>query len=156
MNEMTSTSTSAFVNVPLLARFGVRRQAWTCSRKAEDDGGASAARKRAADEMVRRDMVALKQKRKVAEGEVKNTSETKQALQNVRGAVEMLLLVDFFLVVALLLWLVVALVPHFATQNDVLLDPWLALWKPFIQPVLGVLMLGTIVQGTISYVGKND
>ncbi len=138
----------AFVSLPPLARRGVRRKAWTCAQRSEDG---AAARKRAADEMVRRDMEMLKQKRKV-----ETQVEDVKPLQSVRSAIETLLLVDFFLVVALLAWLVVALVPHFAAQNDVLLDPWLALWKPFIQPVLGVLMLGTIVQGTISYVGRDE
>lgn len=67
-----------------------------------------------------------------------------------------LLLADFFLVCALLLWLIVALVPHFAWKNEVLLDPWLALWGPFIQPVLGVLMLSTIGQGMLTYMFSKD
>lgn len=72
-------------------------------------------------------------------------------LDTLKSAVDTLLLADFFLVLALLGWLAVALVPHFLRKNDVLLDPWLALWQPFIQPVLGVLMMGTIAQGTLSY-----
>jgi hypothetical protein len=68
-----------------------------------------------------------------------------------KSAFDTLLVWNFFLVVALLSWLLVALVPHFAAKNDVLLDPWLAIWQPFIQPVLGVLMLSTIGQGMWSY-----
>lgn len=75
-------------------------------------------------------------------------------LAGVKTVVDTLLIWNFFLIVALLAWLVVALVPHFAAKNDVLLDPWLGLWGPFIQPVLGVLMLGTIVQGTITYLAS--
>lgn len=77
-------------------------------------------------------------------------------IDSLKSAISAILLWDFFLVLGLLGWLGVALVPHFASKNDVLLDPWLALWQPFIQPVLGVLMLGTIVQGTISYINSKD
>ena len=131
-----------------------RRSVWTCAQQRGDEK--AAARKRAADEMVRRDLAKLKQNQKQVQKETETDTEEMKPMLSVRSAVETLLLVDFFLVVSLLAWLVVALVPHFAAQNDVLLDPWLALWKPFIQPVLGVLMLGTIVQGTISYVSKNQ
>lgn len=78
----------------------------------------------------------------------------KNSISPLKKAIESILLWDFFLVLALLAWLGVALVPHFVSKNDFLLDPWLALWQPFIQPVLGVLMLGTIVQGTLSYISK--
>ncbi|CAN8073858.1 unnamed protein product [Agarophyton chilense] len=77
------------------------------------------------------------------------------SIYRVKSLIESILLWDFFLVLGLLGWLVVALVPHFVSKDDTLLDPWLALWQPFIQPVLGVLMLGTIVQGTISFISKN-
>jgi len=63
---------------------------------------------------------------------------------------------DFFVVCFFLAWLVVALVPHFAYHNEVLLDAWLSLWTLVIQPLLGVLMLGTIVAGTLSYVQSKE
>eukprot|EP00177_Eucheuma_denticulatum_P002648 GFKZ01004745.1.p1 GENE.GFKZ01004745.1~~GFKZ01004745.1.p1 ORF type:complete len:234 (-),score=20.02 GFKZ01004745.1:273-875(-) len=91
----------------------------------------------------------------------KRAQETPRAsdssvIGTIKSAVDTLLLVDFFLVLALLGWLAVALVPHFLRKNDVLLDPWLALWQPFIQPVLGVLMMGTIAQGTLSYLRSRE
>eukprot|EP00171_Calliarthron_tuberculosum_P010453 IDg10453t1 len=95
------------------------------------------ARKEAAEEMVRRDMELLKAKK--AQSGVKPAKKT--TLETAKDVVSTVLLADFFVVVGLLVWLVVALVPHFASQNDFLLDPWLSLWQPFIQPVLGVLML---------------
>lgn len=89
----------------------------------------------------------------------KNTApqeERAAPLDTVKAAIDAILLWDFFLVLGLLGWLAIALVPHFAAKNDVLLDPWLGLWQPFIQPVLGVLMLGTIVQGTISFINSKN
>lgn len=55
-----------------------------------------------------------------------------------------------------LVWLVVALIPHYASHNDVLLDAWLSIWGVVIQPLLGVLMAGTIVSGTLSYVQSKE
>jgi hypothetical protein len=80
-----------------------------------------------------------------------DTSVGRGVLSAAKSAFDTLLVWNFFLVVILLGWLVVALVPHFAAKNDALLDPWLSLWQPFTQPVLGVLMLSTIVQGMWSF-----
>lgn len=63
---------------------------------------------------------------------------------------------DFFVVCFFLVWLVVALVPHYASHNEVLLDAWLSMWGVVIQPLLGVLMAGTIVSGTLSYVQSKE
>jgi hypothetical protein len=63
---------------------------------------------------------------------------------------------NFFLIVALLGWLLVSLVPHFVAKNEFLLDPWLQLWVPFIQPVLGAQMAGIVVQGMITYAFSQD
>lgn len=63
---------------------------------------------------------------------------------------------DFFVVCFFLAWLVVALIPHYASHNEVLLDAWLSIWGVVIQPLLGVLMAGTIVAGTLSYVQSKE
>lgn len=91
----------------------------------------------------------------------KPQSKTVQASEDgiyskVKGVVDTLLLWDFFAIVGLLLWLGAATGLHFGAKNDVLLDPWLALWEPIIQPALGVLMLGAIVQGVSSFLGKGN
>lgn len=118
-----------------------------------DAADAVADRRASTEEMLRADMEALRARRQ-ASGD--DGPEKRTALRAAQDFVGGVLLWDFFLVVGLLVWLLVALVPHFASQNDVLLDPWLGLWSPFIQPVMGVLMLGTIVQGTISFIADND
>lgn len=105
-----------------------------------------------AEEMLRKDLQTMRARRKSAPQPKKDESP----LANLKSALDTLLLWDFFLVIALLGWLVIALIPHFTSKNDVLLDPWLGLWQPFIQPVLGVLMLGTIVQGTISFINSKN
>lgn len=105
-----------------------------------------------AEEMLRKDLEVIRAKRKKNPPPEKKTAP----LDAIKNAIDTILLWDFFLVVGLLVWLAVALVPHFAAKNDVLLDPWLGLWQPFIQPVLGFLMLGTIVQGTISFINTKD
>jgi len=103
--------------------------------------------KQTADEMVRRDMETLKAKRAKLPKKEENSVMTRA-----KDAISTVLIVDFFLIVAILVWLAVALVPHFASKNDTLLDPWLQLWGPVFQPLLGILMAATIVQGTISYI----
>lgn len=77
-------------------------------------------------------------------------------LERVGKAVSTLLVADFFVVCFFLVWLVVALIPHYASHNDVLLDAWLSIWGVVIQPLLGVLMAGTIVSGTLSYVQSKE
>lgn len=99
-------------------------------------------------EALRQDVAAFKARNQPVDDAVPIVSDTYRLAKTV---FDNLLLADFFLVVALLGWLVVALVPHFAAKNDALLDPWLAIWQPFIQPVLGVLMLATIGQGMLTY-----
>ncbi|PXF43800.1 hypothetical protein BWQ96_06421 [Gracilariopsis chorda] len=121
----------------------------TSSGGASNQGNADA-KIPAVEDTLLQDIQRMRTKRKGAtEAEAKKSS-----ISPLKNAIETILLWDFFLVIALLVWLAVALVPHFASKNDFLLDPWLALWQPFIQPVLGVLMLGTIVQGTLSYISK--
>lgn len=105
-----------------------------------------------AEEMLRKDLEVMREKRRNAKPREKKAAP----LDFVKSAIDAILLWDFFLVLGLLGWLTVALIPHFAAKNDVLLDPWLALWPVFIQPVLGILMLGTIVQGTMSFINSKE
>lgn len=108
------------------------------------------------ENMLLADLKQMRSKRTQAKGNSSSVSDERDSSGiSIKSIIETILLWDFFLVLAFLSWLVVALIPHFVSKNDVLLDPWLALWQPFIQPVLGVLMLGTIVQGTISYISSD-
>lgn len=113
----------------------------------------SDAEREAADrDALRRDVAAFKAARAGKE----EAPLAEKSLGAAKAVFDNLLLADFFLVCGLLLWLVVALVPHFVAKNEVLLDPWLALWGPFIQPVLGVLMLATIGQGMLTYMFSKE
>lgn len=104
-----------------------------------------------ADDTLLRDASTFRARRAAAKASAGGTAGNDGNGLSVRSVLDTFLIGIFFLVVGLLVWLIVALVPHFASHNEVLLDPWLALWQPFIQPVLGVLMLGTIAQGAIGY-----
>ena len=66
-----------------------------------------------------------------------------------------MLIWDFFAIVGLLAWLAVAVVLHYSSANDTLLDSWLAIWPFVTQPLLGVLMLGALVQGASSFLGRS-
>lgn len=81
-----------------------------------------------------------------------DTQSANKAGLVVRRIVDTVLIWDFFLVIALLLCLGIAIVPHFATHDDRLLNLWLSLWQPFIQPVLNVLMLGALAQGALNFI----
>ncbi|CDF41337.1 unnamed protein product [Chondrus crispus] len=105
-----------------------------------------------APDLLKADVERIRAKRKNAPAQKVETAP----MSTVKSVVDSVLIWNFFLVLGLLGWLGIALIPHFASKNDVLLDPWLALWQPFIQPVLGVLMLGTIVQGSISYINSKE
>lgn len=104
-------------------------------------------------EALRQDVAAFKARNQAEEDAMPLVSD---AYGLAKKVFDNLLLADFFLVIGLLGWLIVALVPHFAAKNESLLDPWLALWQPFIQPVLGVLMLATIGQGMLTYMFNTD
>mmetsp|Transcript_7684 Transcript_7684/g.23252 ORF Transcript_7684/g.23252 Transcript_7684/m.23252 type:complete len:151 (+) Transcript_7684:74-526(+) len=97
---------------------------------------------------MRRKMKVQKERERSERGAVETGAKAAgSGLQNVISTV---LLANFFVVITFLVWLAVAVVMQFGFKNSYLLDPWLQLWQPLIQPVLGVLMLGTIVSGTVS------
>lgn len=101
-----------------------------------------------------------KSKRSATDRSVNNSDDAKSDdTQNVnktglivRRVVDTILIWDFFLVIILLLCLGIAVVPHFANHDDRLLNLWLSLWQPFIQPVLNVLMLGALAQGALGFI----
>lgn len=137
-------------SIPLV-RARARRAVGRCKRRRSaavalakrDDAEARAE----AAEMVRRDLEAMRARPDGGKAQKKGGG----ALGGVKEVVKTLLVGNFFVVCGILVALVAAVGAHYAGDNT-LLDWWLALWKPLFQPILGVLMLGTIVQGTISYV----
>jgi hypothetical protein len=111
-------------------------------------------------ESLRRDVAMFKARESKSAGNEEGEGIAAAAASGVYAGVKKILdtamVWNFFLIVALLGWLIVSLVPHFATKNEFLLDPWLKLWVPFIQPVLGVQMAGIIVQGMVTYAFSNE
>lgn len=103
--------------------------------------------RRSVDEMLMRDVQRFRQKRDVKEEKVQQAESS----ASFRSLLETVLIWDFFLILGLLAWLGIALVLRSTADNNTLLDIWLGLWQPFIQPVLGVLMLGAIAQGALSF-----
>lgn len=63
-----------------------------------------------------------------------------------------MLIGDFFFIIFIMFWGIAGLGEKAAIDTTVLIDAWLPLWPSVFQPALGVLMLGTIVQGTIGYI----
>lgn len=126
---------------------GAPSAALRCTPKALSD---EKARAEAAEDMVLKDLQAMRAKEKADSGTAPKT-DSASPLNAVKETVKTALVANFFLVVAILVALVIGLGAH-AAGDDRILDLWLPLWQPVFQPVLGTLMLGTIVQGTISYI----
>ncbi|GAB0496707.1 hypothetical protein MMPV_008022 [Pyropia vietnamensis] len=108
---------------------------------------------------LERDLAGFRSRQRRREGKDDSEDDAPvraSTLERMGKAVTTLLVVDFFVVCFFLVWLVVALVPHFTSHNEVLLDAWLSMWGVVIQPLLGVLMAGTIVSGTLSYVQSKE
>ncbi|MGD1850936.1 MAG: hypothetical protein ACFCBU_10120 [Cyanophyceae cyanobacterium] len=71
----------------------------------------------------------------------------------VLGFVNTVLMLDFFFVVASLLWLVVAIVGQL-NEFPLGLNWWYALWEPLFMPAIGVLMMGAIASGVFGWINR--
>ncbi len=69
------------------------------------------------------------------------------------GFVNTVLMLDFFFVVASLLWLVVAIVGQL-NEFPLGLNWWYALWEPLFMPAIGVLMMGAIASGVFGWINR--
>lgn len=103
------------------------------------------------EDSLLRDAQRFRATRKRKEGEQSKASEKK----GLQAVIETVLVWDFFAVCVLLAWLGVAVVLHYSSSNDVLLDPWLSIWPNVTQPLLGILMLAAISQGVFSFFDNN-
>lgn len=61
--------------------------------------------------------------------------------------------IDFFVVIAFMLWFIAGVVSSYGFSNTFLLDQFNDKWTPVVQPALGVLMGGTIAGGVVSKLG---
>jgi len=90
-------------------------------------------------------------------------------------AISTIVAIDFFIVLFFLGWLVVSVGYQFAVCGELtppeamdagaavcanpVYESWYALWTPVVQPLLGILFLGTIAQATINSIsgsGKEE
>ncbi|MEO1372876.1 MAG: hypothetical protein AAFW70_00840 [Cyanobacteria bacterium J06635_10] len=63
------------------------------------------------------------------------------------------LVADVFLVLISFGWLVVAVIGHNA-GIPLGLDLWYKLWEPVFTPAIGILMLGALLSGIISWISR--
>ncbi|KAG1668533.1 hypothetical protein FOA52_012127 [Chlamydomonas sp. UWO 241] len=77
----------------------------------------------------------------------------KEQEKSMKDKVDEFLIADFFLVVAILVWLLAGVAQSSMTSGEqtLLLDMWYPLWPLVWQPALGVLMLGALVSGGLSW-----
>lgn len=125
------------------------------------------------EEMIRRDREAIKAS--VSQGrpliEVDAAANVldevgESAATVVKRVLGLVVAVDFFVVIFFLGWLGVSIAYQFAFCGGLtkeggpicangLYDSWYALWTPVIQPALGILMAGNIIQGTLNGLSGN-
>lgn len=70
-----------------------------------------------------------------------------------KDLISTIITVDFFVVIAFMLWFIAGVVGTYAFDNTFLLDEFNESWTPIVQPALGVLMAGTIAGGVVSKFG---
>jgi len=63
------------------------------------------------------------------------------------------LVADVFLVLLSFGWLAIAVIGHIAGV-PLGLDLWYKLWQPLFTPALGILMVGAITSGLISWISR--
>lgn len=67
-----------------------------------------------------------------------------------KDVISTIITVDFFVVIAFMLWFIAGVVSSYGFSNSFLLDQFNDKWTPVVQPALGVLMGGTIAGGVLS------
>lgn len=67
-----------------------------------------------------------------------------------KDLISTIITVDFFVVIAFMLWFIAGVVSTYILQDTFLLDKFNDSWSSIVQPALGVLMGGTIAGGVVS------
>lgn len=73
-----------------------------------------------------------------------------------KGVISSIIAVDFFVVIAFMLWFIAGVISSYGFSNTFLLDQFNDKWTPVVQPALGVLMGGTIAGGVVSKLGESE
>jgi len=71
-------------------------------------------------------------------------------LQRLKGALDTLLVIDVFVVIAGALWFAMAVVLH-SRQIEAPLSLFQALWEPLFTPAIGLLMAAALLSGVLSW-----
>lgn len=71
-----------------------------------------------------------------------------------KNIISTIISIDFFVVIAFMLWFIAGVVSSYGFSNTFLLDQFNDKWTPVVQPALGVLMGGTIAGGVVSKLGE--
>lgn len=72
-----------------------------------------------------------------------------------KNVISTIISIDFFVVIAFMLWFIAGVVSSYGFSNTFLLDQFNDKWTPVVQPALGVLMGGTIAGGVVSKLGES-
>jgi len=67
--------------------------------------------------------------------------------------INLVLVVDLFLVLFSFFWLAIAVIGR-STGVPLGLDLWYKLWDPVFTPALGILMAGALVSGAVSWISQ--
>ena len=79
-----------------------------------------------------------------------NTSTTLPPLPRLKAAIDTLLVIDVFVVIAGALWFALAVLLH-SRQIDKPLILFQALWEPLFTPAIGLLMAAALLSGVLSW-----
>lgn len=71
-------------------------------------------------------------------------------LQRLKGLLDLLLVVDVFVVIAGALWFALAVVLH-SQQIDAPLTLFQRLWEPLFTPAIGLLMAAALLSGALGW-----
>ena len=104
-------------------------------------------------ERLAKDSPLLKEEAEKAASGVTKT-EAEENMEKVKEAIDTFLLYDFFVILAILTWLIVGVGVRLShggglSYDEPFLGLWLFLWPFLFQPLLGVHMLATIVSPII-------
>ena len=73
--------------------------------------------------------------------------------EQLMGYLNRFLVINVFFVLFSFFWFVIALIGR-SFNLSLGFDLWYRLWEPVFTPAIGILMMGAIVSGLISYISK--
>jgi hypothetical protein len=77
-------------------------------------------------------------------------TQTLPLLQRLKGAIDLLLVIDVFLVIAGAVWFTVAVAFH-SQKIEAPLTLFQRLWEPVFTPAIGLLMAAAVLSGVLGW-----